>query len=367
MPISLTHRAVSLEQATRVTQQASTDKHILWAFDPEDSWEGEGGVWGSHPRFFPSADGSKLILGAGNRLAVLDADTGKLESEQKSQLYFNDWQTFDPKGRYLYSSDDKAIKALKVSDGKVQWTVRSRDDEWFGRTAPCVGPDGTVYVGTTRGSVFALDGETGKKKWKIGTGIYGRAVPAIDKQGHLFVGFLGVSGDEKVPILALDPADGKTLRSLDVPKLSDELLIGPDGLLVTQTTESFDLKGLDPVTGAERFSFDPPDQGGVSSFVKGPTGELWVTTSEGTLYQLDARGQVAQTIASGEDLRGAPTVAPDGRIYARTFDNEVLAMVKDTAAYQSHRFTVTAEPKKQLVDDGVILNIGGVEIPIWAE
>ena len=54
-------------------------------------------------------------------------------------------------------------------------------------SSPAVGSDGTVYVGSYNGKLFALDGETGIKKWFLVVGqVYSSLT--IGPDGILYLG-----------------------------------------------------------------------------------------------------------------------------------------------------------------------------------
>ena len=67
-------------------------------------------------------------------------------------------------------------------------------------SSPAIGSDGTVYVGTSavpgladptrkhNGKVYALDGESGEKKWEFETGDEVWSSPAIGSDGTVYVG-----------------------------------------------------------------------------------------------------------------------------------------------------------------------------------
>jgi outer membrane protein assembly factor BamB len=69
------------------------------------------------------------------------------------------------------------------------------------KSSPAIGSDGTVYVGSYSGKVYALDGKTGVKKWEFVTGDNVYSSPAIGSDGTVYIG----SNDKEVYAL-----DGRT-------------------------------------------------------------------------------------------------------------------------------------------------------------
>lgn len=80
----------------------------------------------------------------------------------------------------------RTIRAFSTADGSVKWkfTLPTDNPPW----APVVGADGTVYFGTTDGTVFALDGSTGAVTWQIMTApMQANTTLTIDADGTLYV------------------------------------------------------------------------------------------------------------------------------------------------------------------------------------
>ena len=69
--------------------------------------------------------------------------------------------------------------------------------------SPAIGKDGTVYIGSSDGIFYALNGQTGVKRWEFQTGGGVISSAAIGLENTLFVR----SQDGKV--YALDGASGR--------------------------------------------------------------------------------------------------------------------------------------------------------------
>jgi len=114
---------------------------------------------------------------------------------------------------------------------------------------PAIGSDGTVYVGSDDGKVYALNGATGAKKWEFLTGGRVQSSPAIGSDGTVYVG----SYDNKV--YALNGATGaKKWESQTEGAVNSSPAIGSDG---TVYMGSFDDKvyALNGATGAKKWEF----------------------------------------------------------------------------------------------------------------
>ncbi|HUB07033.1 MAG TPA: PQQ-binding-like beta-propeller repeat protein, partial [Myxococcales bacterium] len=53
-------------------------------------------------------------------------------------------------------------------------------------SSPAVGGDGTVFVGSSDGNFYAIDGATGQLKWKHGVGAAVNSSPAIGSDGSVY-------------------------------------------------------------------------------------------------------------------------------------------------------------------------------------
>lgn len=121
--------------------------------------------------------------------------------------------------------------------------------------------DGTVYVGSTIGRVFALDAASGDVQWVVETG-----------DGH---------------ITAPNVVDGTVYAANDRTGV---------------------LHALDAASGEERWQFDGDTFIGSSPTVA--DGTVFVTGAGGSLYALSAAtGETAWTFRTKSSLRSSPTVA----------------------------------------------------------
>jgi eukaryotic-like serine/threonine-protein kinase len=138
----------------------------------------------------PVLDNKRVYFGSGdNNLYAVDAVSGK-----------EAWRF--PTGGAVYSSPaianntayflsfDGNFYAVNTTNGKELWHLSTGGERWYGEkslwgmqpadvfmedlfqywlSSPVVGPDNTVYFGSSDHHLFALDGKTGKLKWKFRT------------------------------------------------------------------------------------------------------------------------------------------------------------------------------------------------------
>lgn len=183
-------------------------------------------------------------------------------------------------------------------DGAPKWSGALRDgfvtSDWID-SSPAVDGDGTVYFGCWNGIFYALDGNTGAKKWE-----YRIDTAKIVAPGSLPpVGFIESS-----------PA------------------IGTDGTIYFGSSDAVhrELSALHALRrdGTERWRFPVGDWVSAAPAI-GVDGTIYFVSWDGYLYAVSPAGvqRWRQFIERG--LYAAPAVGPDGTIYVGAISRGVLA------------------------------------------
>jgi outer membrane protein assembly factor BamB len=164
-------------------------------------------------------------------------------------------------GLVYFSSDDGYLYAVHADDGTQAW--RTDIGNFLDRTArenlgnspdptgydyvqssPVVA-DGTVYVGSLDGNLYALAADTGEINWTFATAGKIRATPAVD-QGTVYVG----SWDKS--IYAIDARTGEARWASPVGGQVQSTAVAANGLVYCASRKA-SVVALDAQTGALRW------------------------------------------------------------------------------------------------------------------
>ena len=176
-------------------------------------------------------------------------------------------------GTIYVGSHDGKLYAVSPA-GQVRWTFATGDRIW---STPAVAQDGTVYVGSDDDHLYAVDGKTGAQKWRF-------------RIGQCDSSAFGPEG------VRCDADGGPTL--------------GPDGTIYL---------GGDGVyavwpDGTLRWKLATPQHVSVAPALA-PDGTVYAACQDNALYAVRPDGTKAWELRIDDDIDSAPVVAPDGTIY----------------------------------------------------
>jgi outer membrane protein assembly factor BamB len=241
--------------ALRDSQRASDQLEVVWRFHPPMSSS-------FHATPALSADGSTLYLGFAS---------GGFNAPGAATLYAVNVASSGPTPQVVWTADLGATRVM---------------------ASPTVGPDGTVYVGTAAGQLFAV-GSDGKVKWTAQTGPTIKSGPAHGSDGTLY----------------MPTSDGKMYA------------VTPQG----QVKWSFDFgEHLGPtplVTSAQQ---GPGGGGGGASGIGsgasptiGPDGTVYVGANNSNMYAVKPDGSLKWLYEADRELAGiwtTPALSADGSV-----------------------------------------------------
>jgi outer membrane protein assembly factor BamB len=213
------------------------------------------------------------------------------------------------------------ICALQGASGANRWefTISGYVSD------PSVGADGSVYVGSDEGKVYALDGVTGAKRWEFTTvgGVFCSPAIGVDETVYVTAIDFSTGGGS---VYALQGASGAKRWECNIDGgVYFSPAIGLDG---TVFVESGDQKvyALNGATGAKRWEFNT-DGGVDSSLSIGADGTLYVVSEDHEVWALDrATGTRRWEFTTGGNAHWPPAIGADGTVYVGSGDREVYAL-----------------------------------------
>jgi outer membrane protein assembly factor BamB len=207
---------------------------MLYAFNPQDGslkWNCRTAPLYMYSSPALGADGTVYAAGNDGQVYAINPDGSPIDSDGITIPIWNcqpDEEStsplvglaIGPDGTIYVGSYSGKIYALG-SDGTLKWSFKTGDQV---HSSPAIARDGTIYVGSHDCMIYAL-GHDGKLKWKYPTGSAVYSSPAIGADGTIYVGSLDGS------IYALRP-DGSLVWSYKTrAQIYASPAIGEDGTI----------------------------------------------------------------------------------------------------------------------------------------
>lgn len=201
--------------------------------------------------------------------------------------------------------------------GTISWTFSTGDAI---HSSPAIGLDGTIYVGSDDGHLYAVHPD-GTEKWKYDAGSPVGAIPAVGTDGTVY--FIN---DNR--LLALDPGAGteKWIHSFEEPVYSASPALAADGSVYVGAHDG--LHAIDRF-GEEKWVF----QNGSINFESpsvGPDGTIYVGTDL-IFWAINPDGteKWKNTDALGNEARHAPTIDANTVLYVINVYQDLSALNSD--------------------------------------
>jgi len=214
-------------------------------------------------------------------------------------------------GTIYVGSCDGSVYAL-YSDGRLRWSYRTGGAV---HSSPAIAVDGTVYVGSLDGCVYALWPD-GRLRWRYSVGAAVRSSPAIAPDGTLYVG----ANDGY--LYALNPDGGFKWRFCTLvlppyPEVYSSPAIAPDGTVYIDAGRVY-LFAVRP-DGSEGWRCLLASRWGYSSPAVAAGGVIWVGSDAGCLHAVQPDGEFLVSCAGNIPypayVRSSPAIDASGLVY----------------------------------------------------
>jgi len=214
---------------------------------------------------------------------------------------------------YVGSNDGYLYAFTPTGDVKWQYEVDTP-------TAPIVGTDGTVYVNSYDGYVRALS-SSGSLLWRSfagGTPNGWLPSPAIGQDGTIYV---GSQADGNV--YAFTPSGDTKWKCATGGQIESSPAVGPDGTVYVGSND----QNVYAISEAGKVLWTYPTGGIVlSSPAIGADGSIYFGSFDGYLYALDHSGGYKWTYRTGGSIYSSPSVGTDGTVYVGSVDQYLYAL-----------------------------------------
>jgi outer membrane protein assembly factor BamB len=238
---------------------------------------------------------------------------------------------------YVMSLEGR-LYALDSKTGEERWRF-STHYQLYG--SPTIGEDGTVYF-TSVGTLFAVDGKTSKKRWDV-TGCDVRGPVAIGADGTLYVTTYrrleGGVNHYACSMCALNGSTGEREWAFPLGEgAAAAPSVGDDGTVFV----SYEDKAQGPTTGrviaiegktgVKRWAFETTG-GSILAPAIGADGTIYIGSKGGVMYALDGTtGGPKWQVDIGAEIGTPVAVGNNGLIYFGANDGTVYALrAKDGA------------------------------------
>jgi hypothetical protein len=177
----------------------------------------------------------------------------------------------------------------------------------------------TLYVSTLGGTLWGLDRATGRPNLEVPLGARAYGTPCVGPDGTIYVGidggaFFAIAADGRVKWRLETPADADTAATLT-----------DDGTVVFAAgSEVYGLRA-----GVVSFRFHAKDKVFTAAAVTRTSAGVplvIVGSQDDDVYAITSHGDVAWSVALGHDVDGSPAVGDDGAIYVGTDGDEVVRL-----------------------------------------
>jgi outer membrane protein assembly factor BamB len=216
---------------------------------------------------------------------------------------------------------------------QIKWTYSTGGKV---RSSPAIGTDGTIYVGSYDGKLYAINPK-GSLKWSYNTGSYISSSPAIGADGTIYVG----SSDNK--LYAVNPDGSLKWSYVMEDSIFYSPAIGADGTIYVGSYHN-KLYAINP-DGWVKWSYSFRCSVSSSAAI-GADGTIYVSSYPNELNAVSPNGSFGSGCQIGPiiSIASSPAIWADGTIYVGSDDGKLYA-IGDVQAIPMPTATPTSESR----------------------
>lgn len=215
-------------------------------------------------------------------------------------------------GTVYVASNDGNLYAI-LPGGTLDWQYGMPGDN---NSSPAIGSDGTVYVGTYAGSLIALS-STGSLEWAYSTGGEIYASPAVGPDGTVYAG----SHDDY--LYAINYDGSLKWQYQTGGDIHSSPAIGSDSTIYFGSEDHY-LYALNS-DGTLKWRYETGDIIQSSPAI-GQDGVIYIGSSDNFIFAINPDGTLKWQYLTGHDVLSSPAISADGVIYVGSRDGYLYSM-----------------------------------------
>lgn len=235
-----------------------------------------------------------------------DAGVYAVDRSDGSELWSHEVEDqrayLDVRGDTVFLLGLDYVRAYAADDGARLWTHSTGDESWYG-----IVREGAVYIGSRRGTLTALDADTGGKLWEFDPPTNRLVTARLVDDGAVYAGGLGGG------VFRIDAADGSTDWSVSTADSVKTVALDEGTLYASSAAGA--AYAVDPATGSTRWKSTVGE-----SLRVYPAGDaVYASDDSDRFHRLAADDGSQQWTFEFDGSVGRPAIT-DGEIYVGTGD-----------------------------------------------
>ncbi len=266
-----------------------------------------------------------------------------------------------PDGTFYVTSCKGKLYAVRP-DGNIKWEhdiVKESSSITWSLSSPAVSQTGDIFVGSPDGSLYALEPCGGEEKWTFDTGSEIFSSPVIGHNGDIYFG----SKDKYLYSIDTNGAlnwrfetGGEVWSSPTLSPTGDIYFGSHDGKLYKVNPSGSEIWGQNLASG---HIFSSPSVTLNGSYV-------YTGTQAGEIYCLNEQGVEEWSYSTGGEIRSSPAIGRNGTIYVSSYSDDVTALRPNGNVKWKYTTNDRIRWSSPAVDENGIVYIGSNDNGIYS-